>query len=534
LLLVACNGSTPGTPSDAGTEGVSACGAACQAGYFCCKKTLSCERVKYNCTNLQKCPPGHELAYPSPPYMDEASCEPLPLQCSCKEGEALKPGILGRYSALAAAAGTLYASAYENDFGDLVLLSAKLGALDSQAREIVDGVPQKPPSKAPSGWRGGIEEEGDDVGQDTDIVVGSAGEPIVSYRDVTNRSLKLARREGGKWTIHTVELPKGAKEIVGRYSALLLDGGKLSIAYLALNVPDAAGSFKSELRWATAASDRPGATADWTVTAIESKAMPCQNLCETGEVCVVKADGTSACQGKGAGCTPACTGDNACIASKCQPILPDAKYVDVPRANGLWPAPVLAASSPIVVFYDRTGTAGRLRAAKLAGGAWKVSTLAAPAGEDVGAFPAAAADGGSGVVHVSYQNATKLTLHYLQLTAATMAVSTPETVDDGLRGDGPHPVGADSAIIVDGAGSVRVIYQDAQKADLLQARRAGAGSWTPNTPSDPDLGRALKGGGKGYGFYNDLVLEGGAVYGSSFFYDAAATTKGGLAFFPLP
>ncbi len=528
--VLACNSSTP-IAVDGGVDGPGSCLTACQTGYYCCRKTQTCERNKYNCVNVQTCAPGTELAFPDPPYMDEATCEPLALQCSCKEGDALKPGMIGRFSALAASAGTLYASAYEVDFGDLVLLSAKTGALDTLTRELVDGVPAGTPSKAPSGWRGGIQEPGDDVGQDTDLVI-AGGEPLIAYRDVTNRSLKLARRSGGKWAAHAVDAPKG-KEVVGRYAAMLLDGGKPAIAYLALGIAGSGGSFTSELRWAATSSESPAAASDWTISVIESKPMACRNLCAATEACVLKTDGSSSCQSKGTTCSPACAGDTACVGGKCVAVLPDVKYEDLPAASGLWPAPVVTGSGVVVVYYDRT--AGRLRAAKRSGSTWSTSTLVTPAaGEEVGAFPSAVA-GASGNVHVSFQNASKLTLHYLQLDPSTMALSgAVETIDDGIRPDGPHPVGADSAIALDASGVVRVIYQDALKVDLLQAKRAGAGSWTPNVASDPDLGRALKGGTKGYGFYNDLVLEGGQLYGSSFFYDVSKSPKGDLAFFPLP
>jgi hypothetical protein len=534
LGLAACNcNGNPVAVGDAGSEGVGSCATACQTGYYCCGKTQTCERVKYNCVNVQTCAPGTELAFPDPPYMNEATCEPLPLQCTCKEGDALKPGMIGRFSAVAASGGTLYASGYEVDFGDLVLLTAKTGALDTITREIVDGVPQSPPSKAPSGWRGGVTEAGDDVGQDTDIAIGGGGEPIIAYRDLTNRSLKLAVRAGGTWKIHTVESPKG-KETIGRYAALLLDGGKPAIAYLVLGLAGTGGAFTSELRWAAASSATPSSASDWTVSVIESKAMACQNLCATTEACVLKTDGSSSCQTKGTGCTPACTGDTACVGGSCKAILPDAKYVDLPRASGLWPAPVSTSAGVVVVYHDRT--AGRLRAAKrAAAGSWTATTILSPAaGEEVGAFPSVAA-GSTGNIHVSFQNATKLSLHYLQLDPATMTLSgSVETIDDGVRPDGPHPVGADSAIALDASGVPRVVYQDARTVDLLQAKRSGAGSWTPSVPTDANLGRALKTGAKGYGFYNDLVVEAGQVYGSSFFYDVANNPKGDLVFFVLP
>jgi hypothetical protein len=522
-----CDSATP-AQSDGGG---SSCPAACSAGTYCCKTTLTCERMKYDCRNLQGCPPGNELVYPDGPIMDESTCEPLPLQCTCRELELIQPGMIGRYSALAAHGGQLLASAYESEFGDLVLITAKIPALDSPTREIVDGIPNKAPTKGPSGWRGGVTDPGDDVGLDTDVAVTASGDPLVSYRDETNRTLKLARRAGGKWATHTVDAPQGEKEIVGRYTSLLLEGDKPAIAYLVLNLASAGGTFKSELRFAAASTAAPGSASDWSIAVIESAPLPCQNLCGPSEVCALNADGTSACRATSGTCTPACVADEACLGGVCQKILATTKVADVPKASGLWPSARATGTGPLVVYYDRV--TGRLKAARPSGGTWKAAVIAGSGTEDVGAF-CATATSASAKVHIAYQNVSQLSLHYLELDPASLSPSASETIDDGIRSDGSHPVGADSAIVVDPSGAVRVVYQDAQRVDLLGAQRSSPGNWTPKDTTDPDLGRRLLGGTKAHGFYSALVVEGGQVYGSSFFYDAQATPQGGLTFFKLP
>jgi hypothetical protein len=524
-----CNSSTPVQPDTGGT----ACPSACATGTYCCKKSLTCESEQKSCSNVQSCASGQELTYPAPPYMDENTCQPIPLQCACKTIETLQPGVVGRFSALAASKGTLMASAYEASFGDLVLATVKVDALDAAPTlEIVDGVPNTAPTKPTTLWRGGVEDPGDDVGQDTSIVVSSSGDPMISYYDATHRSLKLAVRASGKWQSHTVELPKGDKDVVGRYTALMLVGGKPAIAYLATGIPAATtGGFTSELRWALAGSATPGATADWTVSAIESKAMSCQNLCASGSVCVLNTDGSSVCKTKGTGCSATCNTDEACVAGACTKILAESTVADLPMASGLWPAVTSTSAGPVVVYYDRI--AGRLAGAVSSGTTWKKKVLAGAGSDDVGAFPAVACDGG-GIVHVTFQDAAHLTLHYLQLDAANLTANSSEVVDDGVRTDGQHSVGADSALLLDPSGLPRVVYQDQTKSDLLAAKRSGPGQWTPKTASDADLGRSIKGGPKAYGFYSGLAVDGAAVYGSTFYYDAQASTKGGLSFFKLP
>ncbi|MFH2005707.1 MAG: hypothetical protein ABI333_03860 [bacterium] len=443
---------------------------------------------------------------------------------------AVRPGMLGRHSALAAHGGKLMASAYESKYGDLVLVSASVGGLSATTVEAVDGVPATTPP-SPGDYRDGISDPGDDVGQDTDIVVNADGNPMISYRDLTNRSLKLARRLDGTWSVHTVQKPADDKEVVGRYTSLILVDGKPAIAYLVLNITDGPGRFKSELRWAAANTASPGAGADWAISAIDSGPMTCQNLCAGDEACAIQQDSSTKCEKTSTGCNPQCASTEACIGGACKTILPEVKYTDVPNATGLWPSAVVAGGSPVVLYHDRVQ--GRLKGASLQGGTWTTAVVQGTGSENVGAFTSAAVDSAN-TVHVVYQDAARYTLHYVQVDPATLQPKVSEVIDDGVRKDGLHPVGADSATLVDPTGKIRVVYQDTQNTDLLTAVRNGPGSWSPKTANDPDLGRLLKGGAKGYGFYSDLVLDGGKVYGSTFYYDQSANPKGGLELFEVP
>jgi hypothetical protein len=446
------------------------------------------------------------------------------------EGNGVTPGVAGRFSALAAQSGTLMLSAYEAGYGDLILVSATTSALTDLKVEFVDGVPSASPTKDPQGYRKGITDAGDDVGQDTDIVLTTGGAPMISYFDVTNSTLKFASRGDSSWTTHTVDSPKTSKAIVGRYTAMTLVGGKPAIVYLALNIPGTtSGTYFSELRFAQAKAAVPASASDWTLSTIESVQMSCRNLCATDEVCVQKSDKSSSCQKKGSGCTATCTSSQACVGGACVTVLATTTYTDVPEASGLWPAIAVASGAPVVVYYNRI--AGSLRAAALGGSTWKTATVKGSSTTDVGAFPSVALDS-SGVVHVAYQDVGKGALDYLQLDPKTLAASSAEVVDDGSRSDGQHLVGADPVIFVDAAGAIRVFYQDSQTADLLGAKRAGSSSWTPKTTSDSNLGRLVKGGAKAYGFYSDVALDGGKAYGSTFYYDPTVkTTKGGLELF---
>ena len=466
------------------------------------------------------------------PDMKVADAKPDALQPDTVPAT-LTPGVIGQYSAVAAKGGQVIASAYERSFGDLVLVSAKATALDKLNLEIVDGVPNNPPSKDPKGYRGGVEEKGDDVGTHTDILITATGSAMVVYKDETNNAIKFAVKSADKWAKHRVLKAEGAKETIGLYSDLTLVGGKPAVAFLTLGVKGTGGAFKSELRWAEAKVFVPKATADWFVTTIESSAMPCRNLCDkkAGEVCAVNTDGTSACKMTGT-CSPKCsvTGTD-CVGGKCVAILADSTVNYVPQAVGLWPEVVETSVGPAVFYYDKV--AGNLKVATRNGGKWQGKVLKGSKSDDVGAFPSAAVDK-AGTVHVTYQDMLKSSLQYIQVSPSTLVANVTELIDDGKRSNGIHLVGADNVVSVDPAGTIRVVYQDQHTSDLLFAKRTGPGNWTPKNTGDKDLGRLLKGGAKGYGFFSDLAVDGGKVYGSTFYYYTKTGPGGGLEFFSVP
>ncbi len=445
----------------------------------------------------------------------------------------LEPGVIGAFSAVAAKGGQVVASAYERSFGDLVVVSAKATTLGKLNVEIVDGVPNNPPSKDPKGYRRGIEEKGDDVGQHTDILITATGSPMIAYRDKTNNAVKFAVKTADKWARHVVVKATGAKETIGLYSDLMMVGGKPGVAFLALGVKGKSGAFKAELRWAEAKQFVPKTTADWFVTTIESNPMPCRNLCDKkgGEVCVLNKDGTSACQKSGT-CTPKCSVKGTdCVGGKCVTVLEDSTIQYVPKAVGLWPDAVETKVGPAVFYYD--GVNGNLKVATRKASKWTPKVIKGTKTDQMGAFPSAVVDK-AGTVHVTYQDMLKSQLFYSQVSPSTLKATVTELIDNGKRPSGIHMVGADSVVSVDPAGTIRVVYQDQHTSDLLFAKRTGPGKWTPNNAGDKNLGRLLKGGAKGYGFFSDLAVDGGKVYGSTFYYYTKSGPGGGLVFYTVP
>ncbi|MCK5796833.1 MAG: hypothetical protein KAI47_06615, partial [Deltaproteobacteria bacterium] len=446
----------------------------------------------------------------------------------------LKPGMVGRHSALAASTDTLYASAYEQTYGDLVFITAPVANLTQLTYEVVDGAPKAPVIHDPKGYRGGVERDGDDVGLGTDLTLDTAGAPIISYHDLTHHTLRFAQRSAEGWTSHEVAAPTAeSQEIVGRYTAVTIVGGKPAIAFFVQNISKSAGTFGSELRWALAQTTSPKSATDWTISVIDAGFSPCQDLCAKDEGCFVTTTG-SACKKVATGCAT-CAAKTACLAGKCEPVLEPSKLTDIPKALGIWPTLVATTSGTVFAVYH-DALAGTLKVARLASASattWTKKVVASSkSGEIVGAYPDATATATE--LQIAYQNATRGTLHHLDLELTTLASKGTSTIDDGLRPDGRHRVGADPAILVDSVGTARVAYQDQQTSDLLVVTRSAPGAWTPKKAGDANLGRLLKGGDKGYGFYTGLVLVGASVYGSSFVLEANGKPPGILEFFKLP
>src|SRR5262249_30755601 len=93
---------------------------------------------------------------------------------------------------------------------------------------------------------------------------------------------------------------------------------------------------------------------------------------------------------------------------------------------------------------------------------------------DVGQFVTARA-AADGTVDVAYVDAVTDRLLYKAVKSGVVP-GMVEVVDDGMRPDGPHPVGSGAALWTDGS-TVKVAYQDQLLSDLMLATRSG-GAWS--------------------------------------------------------
>jgi hypothetical protein len=141
---------------------------------------------------------------------------------------------------------------------------------------------------------------------------------------------------------------------------------------------------------------------------------------------------------------------------------------------------------------------------------------------DVGQFAAAQLDD-SDRLHVVYQDALGDRLLYKRIDGLIDAsMLPPEVVDDGVRDDGPHSVGAGASLLLDG-DTVRVVYQDQLLSDLERATRDGAWSHAD-----------AQSGVVGYGWWPHLVDDDGKLYVSQFVFDRSAKQVGAFKLAPMP
>ncbi len=294
---------------------------------------------------------------------------------------------IGRYSDVVVdGAGTIHASAYDDNYGDSVYTTILPSAISvTPSWQVIDGVDTTQPPEMKGGYRFGITDAGDDVGQYTSLALTSAGKPRIAYYDATNHALKFALGPHPFKTF-AVDTASG-NEDVGRYAALSLDKHDVpSIAYVATNIPDGDG-FKSELRVATAKSSSPSSASDWTISVADTAPITCAGLCAAGSACITPAmvngmtntdASLSTCvQIVSGACPTACASTQACINAACTTFNPPVAAPDLVEGIGLFVNALRnAAGNLVLVYYDKEE--GDLKTATESNGAWTSSFLDGP------------------------------------------------------------------------------------------------------------------------------------------------------------
>ncbi len=406
------------------------CPDGCGDGEFCCEARNACEMPPAATCGAMDCPAGFEGALVDEGRVDAATCERVEVGCDCVELDPLDPGFVGRFVDLTVHDRTAWVSAYAEDYGDLVV-----GRFDEVAGWIwqwVDGVPEGAIEGAPSGPRGGVDDDGPDVGQYTSIAAAADGSLHVAYRDVDGRALKYAHgapRDNGTHDWTTVILDA---DDAGRWASLSLDSnGVPAIAYRVGSLAEGEG-FVSQVRVKVANGAAPTAAGDWGEPfVVQSRALPAQNP-ETG---------------------------------------------NYPEGTGLFNSLTHGPDDRLqLAWYDRTE--GRLWWSTLVDAGWAEPEMMAGWGHpdpdrdgDMGANVDLFVDG-EGNPHLCYQDGMTDSLRYLAPT-----LERDEWVDDGVwldvggRAYAVHVVGEDCNVRLDGAGEPVIVFQDSTLQALLMRRR---------------------------------------------------------------
>ncbi|MFT3695811.1 MAG: MYXO-CTERM sorting domain-containing protein [Kofleriaceae bacterium] len=398
----------------------------------------------------------------------EADCDACPdgqvafcLDNTCVCADDIPLGHVGPYSdVVAAPSGTVWVSAYAQSHGDLVVAQATGGRIPDDAWQWIDGVPEGPVTVPGSKIRGGISDDGADVGMYTSIAAAADDTIYISYYDVDRGALKIATHLPGAtmtgsgsagsasdapaWTTSDVELSTGAGDpgsvmnSVGMYTSISVDPqGRPGIAYLA-HVSDGTTTH-AEVRFAQANTTTPGQPSDWTVFKVDSADLPPDDPNNPNVYPLPEGLGL---------------------------------FIDSSRDP--------STGAPVIAYYDRSK--GDLKVSKFDTSTNAFTTAITLDGSvnmvDAGWSPSIQVNNGK--VSVAYVNATTDDLRYI--TEGGM----PEIVDDGYRIVGttvdglPKPtydfVGDDAGLVMV-SGSPMIVYQDATTEELLLAHKNGD-QWT--------------------------------------------------------
>ena len=438
--------------------------------------------------------------------------------CNQQCDPALPQGLVGAYTSIAEASdGTIWVAGYNdaafnsNTMADTLYGDLVVGKYNTTTSEVdwttVDGLPPPlgedvcPPAD-PTGWRGGIEDSGPDVGLWTSIVLDANGHPMVSYYDSTHQALKFAYSpDGTTWSNYAVF--QTAAIDAGRYSKIVLINGNPVIAYLDIET-GTNGYSRTKVSLAHATVANPTSASDWTIEdALVDETSPCRPQdCTSGQACVTS---TMVCTAESSGCDAGCSSGQACVnvsnVPTCEAIAQVSDIHPYPDAVGDY-INISAVQNGIgLLVYDRIH--GNLLGLTNASGSWQVTILDGETGSRANGTAVDTGDDGVGASlfvatngdwHVSYVDGITETLKYLYVPGGTLSNSlTPQIVDDGSKvdgaafADGIHIVGDDSNVRQNADGSVTITYMDATAGTLRLATGASSpGAWTLHAVSQPN------------------------------------------------
>ncbi len=535
----------------------------------CITETNYCSPAPKTSPTCQRtCPVGQMLVLHNPTNIFD-TCDLATETCDCIELPPLVVHDVARHSSLAQAGTSLYVSAYDGEYGDLVVYSYDKSNLTTPTkRQWIDGVPATGTLGGdPNGPRNGITNPGPNVGQYSSIAASLTGDLYISYYDVDNGDLKFIARYGGanaNWSAPvtldgtSAGVGGGMTGDVGLFTSIALTSQNIpAIAYFQRASLDTNANTETgpttALYYIVATKAQPTSRADWSspilVEQLVRPAPPCGGGCSASTVCVAdpNAPGGSRCAVPAPTCTPACTGQNTCVKGTdtnqtpvCDPSVQTAAQTDVPQGTGLMPSLKFKDDLPVIAYYDSINQALKavIGGNIASGGTVTTPGFAAPVvldgidlapapKRDTGRFPSLAigpAGSAGGRIAIGFQDLT--TQQFLLYQADTLIAHAKHDVgsthnnihviDNGLAAAGAawHPQtfpGVQSGIAFTNSGKVAVAYQDGTQVSLKFAQ------WDPSASTVTAAPSILRGNDHvtAAGFYPRVVIDATTAYLSS-------------------
>jgi hypothetical protein len=454
----------------------------------------------------QTCAPGYLLVFTDGQNVFNL-CDPLEeANCQCEALPPILSNDLARFSSAGTLGSSILVSAYDGQFGDLVLHTFDKATLKEKSVEWVDGVPSTGTITGdPNGPRGGRADDGPDVGRYTSIATdntnnithiayfsyATSGSQDTMQGTMLTQDLKYATRSGtGAWTTFVVDGSDAAGNdtgAVGMYTSITLapDGAPVIAYFQSQGV--GANATVSAIKVARGKIPQPQKATDFTISTIETEAIPATSGGADGGI---PDGGSTAAKGP----------------------------IELPPGDGLFTGISYINNVPVVVWYDRT--LGQLKGiiakndsapqgAQFVPSDIKVlddGTMNTPASSvthDVGRF-ASIAIGPSSAPHriaVAYMDETSYQLKLITADAAWANLKST-VVDTGKgtpTGDTVLFVGSDTSVSFLN-GLISIAYQDQTTGALRLA--------TQETPASPVAYKATLDQDGAGGFYARLVNDG--------------------------
>jgi hypothetical protein len=314
------------------------------------------------------------------------------LACECRTLPPVIPTRIGRYSRVTVTGTGALVSAYDAEFGDLVVVRFD-GDGNQTGLDYVDGVPDGAITADPSGPRRGIREPGPDVGTHTSIAADATGLARVAYHDVGANALKVALETApGQWTSHVVDAAAGRGQ-TGTFTDIAVSAaGTIFVAYLAHDTDlDGVDGAATGLKLARSRTPSPQSSSDWELFTIDARSFVID---------------------------PARRAESA----------------ELPRGRGLHASLVLDGDTPLVAYYDFAD--GDVRVARFANG---VATVTVVDGDgqggrlsgDVGRFPTLAVRGDD--LFIVYEDFTRHALRFWKGPKASPGTGGAYGIADQVR-----------------------------------------------------------------------------------------------------